>query len=83
VAGSIAEVPCFQAAIEHGCGFLQKGFALVEIVAQESLPPVWWSGKVLSIDPCIPKNWPHYSMSFRYVLGVFGSGTKLTSGRIT
>ena len=23
-------------------------------------------GTVLSIDPCIPKSWPHYSMSFRY-----------------
>lgn len=23
-------------------------------------------GPVLSIDPCIPKSWPHYAMSFRY-----------------
>ena len=23
-------------------------------------------GTVLSIDPCIPRGWPHYSMSFRY-----------------
>jgi cyclic beta-1,2-glucan synthetase len=24
-------------------------------------------GTVLSIDPCIPKSWPNYSMSFRYL----------------
>jgi cyclic beta-1,2-glucan synthetase len=23
-------------------------------------------GTVLSIDPCIPRNWPSYSLSFRY-----------------
>ncbi len=37
-------------------------------------------GTVLSIDPCIPRNWPSYSISFRYHSTVYKIGVENPSG---
>jgi len=37
-------------------------------------------GTVLSIDPCIPKSWPHYSMSFRYLSTAYKISVENPSG---
>lgn len=37
-------------------------------------------GTVLSIDPCIPKSWPNFSMSFRYLSTAYKISVENPSG---